>query len=175
MSHVLEAESCALYLWRDGQLQLHNDRRTSRFPSRPVVWSATTGVMGRAVRENRIVTIHDRLMDEDSQVVADEPAMMAGPLVGHDTQILGIVAVEQLPFEKLNRASMRTFQILLDWSSAALANALVVEELQRTAVAEHSSGREPASSLASVPAHAQAEQDKLETVPRDAAPRKDVT
>lgn len=167
VSHVLEAESCALYLWRDGQLQLHNDRPTSRFPPRPLVWNATTGVIGRAVRENRIVTIHDRLMDEDSQVVADEPAMMAGPLVGRDTQILGIVVVEHLPFEKLNRASIRTFQILLDWSSAALANARVVEELQQNAVGGHSSGRDPTLSLASASAHAQAEQDKLDTVPRE--------
>lgn len=157
VSYVFEAEASALYLWREGQLELHIGTPES-YP--PVISSATDGVMGRALRESRIVTIHDRLMDEDPQAIVDDPVMMAGPLLGRDTQILGIVAVGQLPFGKLNRPSIRTFQILLDWSSTALANALEYEELQRKAMAAQAL-RDSVSTLAPMTHHDQAEQEEL--------------
>lgn len=158
VSSVLEAEDCALYCRREEWLQLYIGSPQS-YP--PAISSATKGIMGRALREARIVTIRDRLMDEDPQAIVGDPVVMAGPLVGRDAQILGIVAVRQLPIAKLSRPSIRTFQILLDWSSAALANALEYEELQSKAMTAQSSVRDAVSSRAPMPHREQAEQDDL--------------
>lgn len=129
VSSVFAAEACALYLCREDGLELWTG---SPQVGRPAVLHAPTGVLGRALRERRVVTIHDRLKDEDPLAASDDddPVVMAGPLLDRG-QILGIVAVERLPFERLSRASTRTFQLILDWSSVALLNAVAHTALQR--------------------------------------------
>lgn len=127
VSSVFEAEACALYLCGEDGLEL----RTA-FPqrSRPAVLHAPTGVLGHALLERQVVTIHERLKAEDPLAAADDTVLMAGPLMVGG-QVLGMVAVEELPFVKLSRGSTRTFQLILDWSSMALENALAHAALQR--------------------------------------------
>ncbi len=133
VANVLEAESCALYLWREGQLELELGSPES-WPGRQEVWSTMTGVLGRSFREGRIVTIRDRLVEEGAPPIADESTMMAGPLTDSGGRPIGVVAVERLPLVKLDAAGIQLFQLLLEWSSGALVNAREHEGVLRKAM-----------------------------------------
>ncbi len=127
VAEVFEAEACAVYEWREGRLELRVGE-PSHFPERKDTWDLETGLIGRAFRDARVISIRERLLHEGGGAIEEEPAMMAGPLLDRERRPVGVVVVERLPFLKLNTASLRLFESYLDWFSASLANAEVYQE-----------------------------------------------
>jgi hypothetical protein len=129
VAEVFEAEACAIYEWRDGRLELRVGR-PSHLPGRSDAWDLETGLIGRAFRDARVISIRERLIREGAHAIEEEPAMLAGPLLDREGQPLGVVVVERLPFLKLNAASVRLFETCLEWFSASLANAEAYQAAQ---------------------------------------------
>lgn len=140
VSHVLEADACALYLKRDDHYQLHLGSPPG-WPGRQEKLPTVSGVIARALSEGRVVSIQDRLLDEDPQAVISESALIAGLITDATGCAMGIVVVERMPFTKLNATNVQLFQALLEWASAALSHAQTHEALHWKTRTMHSHKR----------------------------------
>ncbi len=147
MAEVFEAEACAIYEWREGRLELRAGA-PSHLPGRKDTWDLETGLIGRAFRDARVITVRERLIHEGVDAIEEEPAMLAGPLLDRDGQPVGVVVVERLPFLKLNTAGLRLFETCLDWFSASLVNAEEYQEALRRAPSAGLDGHEGTESAA---------------------------
>jgi GGDEF domain-containing protein len=133
----LEAEACALYLLRDGGLELRAARPSGA--DRPTRLDPRRGLAGRALRELDVITIRDRLLEVGADAVAGEPHLMAGPLIGREGAV-GVVVVERVAFLKLTPTSARLLGLILDWASNALRNALLYERTRDRNVEDELTG-----------------------------------
>lgn len=124
--NIVEAQACALYLPGDGQLHLQ-DGRPETWLSRPQTVNPDAGLIGRAIREDQVVTIRDRLLEIGPTALGHEPVLMAGPLRGLNEGLAGVVVVERIAFLKFTPSRIRLFGMILEWASAALQNAFLFE------------------------------------------------
>ncbi len=127
LGEVLGASACALYVQRGGRLCVQA-ARPDVWPGRPDAIHGDGGLVHQALRERRVVTIHDRLRHVPTAELAHEPVLMAGPLLGHAGDPIGLLVVERLPFLKLTPTNVRLFGLIVDWASTALQNASRYEE-----------------------------------------------
>jgi hypothetical protein len=144
LATALEAGACSLYLLAEGQLSLQAARREPSHSS----WQAACRAVDpghpliqQVLAEGRVVTIRERLIREGCVSLAGEPILMAGPLTRLDGQVYGVVAIEAMPFMKLTPASIDLFAMILDWASAALANALLYEQALESSTRAAAIGR----------------------------------
>lgn len=139
VENLVEAQACALYLPRDGQLHLH-DGRPETWLSRPQTLNPDAGLIGRAIREDQVVTIRDRLLESGQVALGREPVLMAGPLRGLHGELAGIVVVERIAFLKFTPSRIRLFGLILEWASAALQNALLFEARRHRSIEDELAG-----------------------------------
>ncbi len=139
IQRFMAADVCVCYRM-DGHLvravaslpkRLHEDSEPSRLPS---------GLIAQAIRERRVVTVRDRLLAHGPEALHGEPALVAGPLLDRDGTVLGVVAVERLPFTKLTPTSVRLFGLVLDWGAAALQNATRYAETRAASTLDEETG-----------------------------------
>jgi diguanylate cyclase (GGDEF)-like protein len=130
LGEVLGASACALYAQRGGHLGLRA-ARPEVWPGRPDAIHEDGGLVHEALRERRVVTIHDRLSRVPAAELAHEPVLMAGPLLGHGGEPIGLLVVERLPFLKLTPTNVRLFGLIVDWASTALQNASRYEQTDK--------------------------------------------
>jgi hypothetical protein len=142
LREVFDAEACAVYRWQGDRLELAAGA-PPEYSSRPAPSELEAGLVGRAYRDGRVVSIRERVVTEGAQALDDEPVMLAGPLVDRERRVLGVVAVERLPFLKLNAAGLHLFESCLDWFSTALANAEAYQQAQMRAAGGHSADGAP--------------------------------
>lgn len=125
---LIEAEACAIYLFGQGELRLKVGKPEAA-PGRPHSIASSDTLLSRAVRERQVVTIRDAALSAGRSMPArpESRLVMAGPLLGPDGQILGVIVIERLPFAKFTPAAVRLFELILDWTARALANAQLLE------------------------------------------------
>ena len=80
--------------------------------------SADTALIGQVLRERRVVTIRDRILEVGPSLAARDAGLMAGPLLHPDGQVAGVVVVERLPYLRLTPTSVQLFELILDWARA---------------------------------------------------------
>lgn len=139
VERFLECQACALYLMENGELRLRVGAPDA-LSERRALWSLDEGLVGQALRERRVVTVRDRLLQSGPIVLSDETALMAGPLVDPDGEVTGIVVIERLPFVKFTPATVSLFTIILDWASTALANATTHERTRARLIEDEATG-----------------------------------
>jgi GGDEF domain-containing protein len=130
LTAFLGVESCALYVRHADGFRLHG-ALPAEATSRALTLGAADGVegvVGRALRDRRLVTVRDRLRSDGPAGLADEPALMAGPLLDRDGTVSGLVVIEKMPFLKFSPTSVRLCSLILDWASTALQNATLYED-----------------------------------------------
>jgi hypothetical protein len=135
MTEYLGAESCALYKV-DGQTLRLIEGRPRVVAERPRTLLSTSGLAARALLEERVVTA----WEPPAAAAATQEGVLAGPLRGEHGAIVGIVVVEALPFLRLTPTTLRLFELLLDWTSTALKNALRFEQADAGNIRDGRSG-----------------------------------
>ena len=129
--NLLEAQACALYLLHNGQLRLSTGFPEAWAGRREVITLddpsfkslGESGLVSQAVRKLAVVSIRDRLLETGIPPSFREPVVMAGPLLDVGGRLVGIVAIERMPFLKFTPSSVRLFGLILEWVSVALQNA----------------------------------------------------
>ncbi len=129
---MLDAQACAIYLFDSQQLRLAVGQPEG-YAGRPAIITPNDILAYRAIRERRTVSVRDMVQHYGPNVPAPSQAMLAGPLVGRDGQLLGLVVIESIPFFKFTPGNVRLFEQLLAWASSSLQNALLVESLMARA------------------------------------------
>jgi GGDEF domain-containing protein len=127
LTTVVGVEACALYVRNPDGFRLHSALPASG-AQRALTLDTSEGVIAQSIRERRLVTVRDRLRADGPAGLADEPALMAGPLLDHAGELSGLVVVEKLPFLKFSPTSVRLCNLILDWASTALQNATLYED-----------------------------------------------
>ena len=143
----LEAQACALYLERDGQLQLQAGVPAVQ-PGRSRVLDREQPLVSQALHGRQVATIRELLLQRGAPAGEGEPIMMAGPLLDGAGRVRGVVVIERLPFLKFSPTSVGIFILVLDWASAALRNADAHTEMREQAsINEHTGAFAPAHTL----------------------------
>ncbi len=121
VARFLQTDSCTLYRVDGARLRLLAHLPTDDAGATHA--HAPDGVIAEAIRTGRVITVRDRLVRGGPAALATEPVIAAGPLRDGDGAVIGVVAIERLPFLQLTPTNIRLFGMILDWGSAALGNA----------------------------------------------------
>src|SRR5204862_5103197 len=116
---TLGADACSLYLWHEGDLWPEAVKPEDR-PAHRWVIHPDNPLISQAIREGRVVTIRDCLIQMGSQCLDNEMILMAGPLTLSDGQIYGIVLIESMPFTAISPSTIGRFDMIFGWASLAL-------------------------------------------------------
>ncbi|MBI2066559.1 MAG: hypothetical protein HYW02_00600 [Deltaproteobacteria bacterium] len=134
MAKTLGAEEMALYLRTPEGWQLKEKIGWKEYYRRPAFYQMNEGMTGAAGSRGKILTIRDFLGEgEESsdslKQVGD--AIAAGPLKkGEQGEVVGVVAIQKIPFVEFNSATINLFSFLLQWASRAVGRVHFIEELK---------------------------------------------
>ncbi len=121
--NYIGADAASLYL-RNSQGDLELQARVPPVDSlRRTVLDPRSGLVSRALREARVVTLHEQLPSSMADLGEGVQAVMAGPLLDESGRVCGVVVVERMPFMKFTPATVQLFDLLVDWASTALQSA----------------------------------------------------
>jgi hypothetical protein len=123
--HALEAQSCALYMQRNGQMFLYASR-TGESVEHAATLNLDDPLIRRVIRQRQVCTVRDLLAEE--KVISHKAAVMAGPLIDRNGQIMGIVIVDHMSFLKFTSRVVRLFSSILQMSSIAMQMASITSE-----------------------------------------------
>jgi hypothetical protein len=98
------------------------------------------GLIQQAVQTRQVVTVRDRLVREGAAAAAAEPIIAAGSLLDRDGDVIGVIAIERMPFLALTPMNLRLFGMILDWGSSALRNAACFEQTQEHCLVDQTTG-----------------------------------
>jgi polysaccharide biosynthesis protein PelD len=133
------AEACTWYQVEGALVQ-----RFASLPHRPADRStaphAPSGLLEQAIGERRVVSVRDRLLALGPDGLGHEPVLIAGPLLGGDGAVVGVIAIERLPFMRLTPTTIRLFSLILDWGSTALQNAALYAESRAATMIDAETG-----------------------------------
>ncbi len=89
------------------------------------------GIIGLSGSGNRVVSIRDFIKTEGEFPKLMGDALLAGPLhLGEKGEVMGVVAIQSIPFLNFNSATLNLFSFLLTWGSRALGKASYIRELK---------------------------------------------
>ncbi|MDQ2905854.1 MAG: GAF domain-containing protein [Chloroflexota bacterium] len=123
--HTLGAQSCVLYLHLKGKMILYASQPAGAHNYSPVLNQDDLLISG-VIRQRRVCTIRDVLTQE--QVVSQQSAVMAGPLLDDRGHITGIVIIDSIPMLKFTPGAVRLFSSILQMASLIPHVAVFEEE-----------------------------------------------
>jgi hypothetical protein len=124
----LRVDACSLYLYQGECLSLEAGV-PEIWSARPMAINVYDPLVGRAIRDRRVVSVRDLVRVKDKSA-PDTQALMAGPLILSDGRIYGVVVIESGPFGSITPSSILRFDKILNWAAVALENAILFEQAQ---------------------------------------------
>ncbi len=128
--HVLEAQSCVLYLQRRGEMHFYACQPAGAYTYAPAL-NLDDPLISCVMRQRQVCTIRDVLTQ--GQAVSQKVAVMAGPLLDDHEQVVGMVIIDNIPMLKFTPAAVRLFSSILHMASLALQRALPEGETDQNA------------------------------------------
>jgi hypothetical protein len=117
--HVLEAQSCVLYVQGKGEMHFYACQPEGAYYA-PTL-NLDDPLISSVLRLRRVRTVRDVLAQE--KAVSRTVAVMAGPLVDQYGQVVGMVIIDTLPLLKFTPGAVHLFSSLLQLASLALQTA----------------------------------------------------
>lgn len=139
VDRFLQTESCTLYRLEAGQLRTQAHLPTTEYVN-PVTMLAENALLEQVIRTRQVITVRDRLVREGPEALASEPVVAAGPLLDSDGAVIGIIAIERIPFLKLTPTNVRLFSMILDWGATALQTATEYERTHERSLVDDTTG-----------------------------------
>jgi polysaccharide biosynthesis protein PelD len=118
----LQADACQLYLQDRGVLRL---RGAEGAPPSKTELTPDDGLVGLALRRGEPVSIRDIAAISSLEDLQSAAILLAAPLRGRDSELLGCLTVTRLPFLKLTPVALDRLTLVADWAARALENALI--------------------------------------------------
>ncbi len=130
LSEHLGVEKCSLYSLENNLLTLKARGEFGKISEGEAqTISKTEGLIGMAVESHKVVSIREALGSLEFSKLKGGP-LMAGPLLRKDGSLIGVIAIEQLPFVRFTPYTIKIFSIILDWLSLSIENATYVQAVQ---------------------------------------------
>src|SRR5207245_7440200 len=104
--HVLEAQSCVLYLQRRGEMHFYACQPAGAYTYVPAL-NLDDPLISSVMRQRQVCTIRDVLAQ--GQTVSQKVAVMAGPLLDDHKQVGELVVVDYISMIKITSAGVRLF------------------------------------------------------------------
>ena len=131
LTQHLGVEKCSFYLVDDQGLRLVAQRGWAEVAEDAKRVGIEQGVMGQVVREGKPVTLKD-LLYKDHLAVGEK--ILAAPVrIAGGQDVVGVLAVEAIPFSKFNAQTVRAFCVVAEWASKAMANVEVLSLKEKEA------------------------------------------
>ncbi len=140
ISSYIDAESCALYLLRDGKFLLEEALPSRADFDRPEELDTSKGMLAIAVGQGRTATVRDLKNEATPAKMAAQRLLMATPLLSEDGQVMGILVVEKMLFLRFTPAVVKLFTLLGDWASSAFQRALRFQQTRDRNVEDEITG-----------------------------------
>ncbi len=129
--YAMNAKFCALYMLRNGRMNLC---ATKKLESSQYVTTVRLkldvkdALIRRTIQSRQVCTVRDTLTD--SRSAQKVVALMAGPLVDHRNQIIGVVIVDDIPLLQFLPTTVHLFASILYMISLALRTVVPVAEVE---------------------------------------------
>ncbi len=117
LMHAIDAQSCALYLRRNGLMQLCASRSIDE-SAHLIILNLDDPLIRRVILHHQVSTVRDSLCSSES--VSQKTALMAGPLFDRSKRVVGIVVLDSMPLLKFTPSAVRLFSSLLQMASISL-------------------------------------------------------
>jgi GGDEF domain-containing protein len=140
VTDFIEADACALYLRRDGQLELRQGRPAEVSFSRPRTLDTSRGIAAAVFSEKRTITVRDVMAEATPSEIMAQPLLMATPLLGQNGEVIGIITVEKMPFLRFTPTAVKLFTLLGDWATTAFQTAMRFQETRDRNVSDELTG-----------------------------------
>lgn len=140
VSSYIDAESCALYLLRDGEYVLEEALPANAAFDRPEVLDTSKGLLALVTGERHTASVHDLVTEASVAQIMGHRILMAAPLLSDDGDVMGILAVEKMPFMRFTPAAVKLFTLLSDWASSAFQRALKFQQTRDRNVEDEITG-----------------------------------
>jgi len=123
LTQHLGVSKCSFYRIEDQLLRLTAEKGWSSVTDEEKEMPIDQGVMGRVVKDKKPITVKDLLCR--NQLAKGEKIMAAPVLVQGTNDVMGVIAVEAMPFEKFTSQNVRAFCMVAEWASKAMNNVQV--------------------------------------------------
>lgn len=132
------AEECHFFLVEGNVLTLMSRRGAGTGQEPPRRSLPTDGLVARALRDRRLITVRELGMGESGMPVHSEDPIAAAPLVSpQGDRVLGLITVDRLPFMRFTPQTVRVLGVIADWTARAMSNvALFSNAEERSALEE---------------------------------------
>ncbi|MCD6459655.1 GAF domain-containing protein [bacterium] len=126
----LDAQVSSVYLVKKNKLVLKESIGEKPNRAENIDYTKDNGLIARAVRERSIFSIRDFLFFNKDEMIDVNQSIMAAPLIKSNGELLGVLAIEKMPFFKITASSLKIFSLLADWVSSDIENALYFQEVK---------------------------------------------
>jgi len=136
----ISAEAASIYMLSENRLQFvasSGDRQDITYP-RDI--DPSKGMAGRALAASKTITMNVLVTSEDFESNSDFKTIISSPLIGSKNQVLGVLNIHKLPFDKFNPQAVRVTTLLADWSAAAIENARTFQETKDKNISDDITG-----------------------------------
>jgi len=136
----ISAEAASIYMLSENRLQLvasSGDRQDITYP-RDI--DPSKGMAGRALAASKTITMNVLVTSEDFESNSDFKTIISSPLISSKNQVLGVLNIHKLPFDKFNPQAVRVTTLLADWSAAAIENARTFQETKDKNISDDITG-----------------------------------
>jgi polysaccharide biosynthesis protein PelD len=138
MKGYLGVEAASIFRLEDGKLYLKS-AVDDAYPLRPQETDAEAGLMAKAIREGKLVTV-DVLFSAGECDESGYCILAAIPIIDTSDRTLGVLNIEKLPFVKYNPMTLRMASLIADWSGAALENAMIYQDAKERDITDETTG-----------------------------------
>ncbi len=135
VAKTIEAEEASIYLKENtGGWVLKTSLGWKDHEKWPRRLQPTEGLIGLAGTQNKIVSVRDFVQNKSPhdplpKLVGD--CLVAGPLrLGDQGEVVGVFAVQKMPFLRFNSSNITLFSFLLQWASRSIAHAHYIKDLK---------------------------------------------
>jgi diguanylate cyclase (GGDEF)-like protein len=136
-TQALQANKASLYLKEENSWVL--DSEVGWTPQDPYSkrLDFREGLIGKAGSENKIVSLRDWFPQDLGKAWQGRnraDAIFAGPIRRAPKEVIGVYAVQDLPFLKFTSATLNLLALLLNWAEISIAKSLSFEELKSKSI-----------------------------------------
>jgi GGDEF domain-containing protein len=134
---ALKASKTSLFVPKDGRWVLFDQRGWEEKDHYPKTLKDGHGVVGRAGKERRVVSLRDLFIAEGAGRLrpgARTDAIMAAPVVNPAGEPIAIFAVQSMDFIRFNSASVNLMTLLAEWGKESVEKCTHVEDLRSRSV-----------------------------------------
>ncbi len=137
MQKSLDSSEIALYLKVEQGWKLEKQIGWKDYHQRPEWIALDQGIVGMVGKSGKIISVRD-FVKPDSPLVMPTligDCLFAGPLRKSEKgEVIGVIAIGQLPLQKFNSATLNLFLFLLGWAARSLQRYQYIHNLQENSI-----------------------------------------